>query len=155
MTVASLMTSDPAVCGPRDSLREAARVLFDRDCGIVPVVDPGGALLGVVTDRDLCRAAWRSGRRLEELRVEEWMSTRLTTCGPGDSLGKAESRMRAARVRRLPVVEANGRLLGILSLADLARHLGSGGGTADSAVSETGVAETLGRICAAPASPDP
>jgi len=126
MTVEQLMTKPVWTCTAEDSLCEAARIMWERDCGCVPVVESNssGRVVGIVTDRDVCMAAYLQGRPLESLRVRDAMARVLRTCRPGDSLGEAEGLMRAAHVRRLPVVDDAGHLLGVLSLADLARAAG-------------------------------
>jgi CBS domain-containing protein len=121
--VRDLMTRDVATCGHRDSLALAAQLMWDCDCGIVPVVDESGRVVGVVTDRDICMAGWFKNRPLSELRVEDAASHALYAVAEDDPIEVAEVRMRAHQVRRLPVVDAGGRLLGILSLNDLARRL--------------------------------
>ncbi len=109
-------------CTPEQALVEPARILWEHDCGCVPVVagDGSGRVVGMVTDRDLCMAAFTSGARLGELRVEQAMSGAVCACRPTDSLADAAALMRSAQVRRLPVVDGEGRLRGLLSLADLA-----------------------------------
>jgi CBS domain-containing protein len=122
MRVEELMQKDVRSCGPDDAMNEAARIMWEADCGFVPVVDPATRrVIGVITDRDVCMASYTRGRTLAELRVRDAMSVNVRSCAPGDSLGAAEGAMRAAHVRRLPVCDAGGQLLGVLSLADLAR----------------------------------
>lgn len=121
--VAAWMCEDVGTCSAEATAAEAARVLWDRDCGLVPVLDPDGSgrLVGVATDRDLCMAAYIQGRRLAEIPLREILSTRLHTCSPEEAVDEALARMGRAQVRRLPVVDEQGRLRGLLSLADLAR----------------------------------
>jgi CBS domain-containing protein len=95
--------------------------MWERDCGTVPVLDQEGCVVAMLTDRDLCMAAMTQGRALAEVRVSSAMSRNVWTCRPDDDLPEAEAMMRARKVRRLPVVDAEGKLLGILSLSDLAR----------------------------------
>lgn len=118
MRVRDLMTPDPWTCGPRDSLEAAARLLWDHDVGALPVVDEG-RLVGVLTDRDICMAACTQGRALAELPVGPAMSRELHTARPEDGLGSAMATLRDAQVRRLPVVDEGGALVGMLSLSDL------------------------------------
>jgi CBS domain-containing protein len=95
--------------------------MWERDCGAVPVLDQEGSVVAMLTDRDLCMAAMTQGKALSEIRVSSAMSRSLWACRPDDDLSQAEALMRTRKVRRLPVVDAEGRLLGILSLSDLAR----------------------------------
>jgi len=88
----------------------------------VPVVDQDGVVVAMLTDRDVCMAAFTQGRALGDIRISSAMSKSVWTCRPEDDVKLAEERMRHHRVRRLPVVDAEGRLVGILSLSDLARE---------------------------------
>jgi CBS domain-containing protein len=122
--VASIMTRAVASCSGNDTLHRAAQIMWDRDCGAVPVVDAEGRAVGVVTDRDLCMAAYTRGRPLSAISVSSLLAGKLHTCVPSTSLDEAIARMRFERVRRLVVVDPRDqRLVGMLSLADLARHL--------------------------------
>lgn len=121
MKIADLMTSKVHTCTVNDSLNAAANVMWEHDCGIVPVLDAGGKLVGVVTDRDICMAAFFHGARLAELSVREIMARDLHTLRPQAALHEGLELMREMQVRRLPVVDDQGALVGILSLADVAR----------------------------------
>lgn len=120
MKIADLMTSKVRTCTDRDSLNAAAHVMWEHDCGIVPVLDAAGKLVGLVTDRDICMAAFFHGARLSELPVREVMARDLHTVRPEASLHDALALMRRVQVRRVPVVDDAGALVGIFSLADLA-----------------------------------
>jgi CBS domain-containing protein len=121
MNVKDLMTHAPAVCTTTDHASRAAQIMWDKDCGVVPVIDGTGRLAGVVTDRDLCMAAYTRGVALHDIPVERVMSRKLTTIGPDASLEDALELLAGRAVRRLPVVAADGRLVGILSMADFVR----------------------------------
>ena len=122
--VGSVMTRAVVSCSGNDTLHRAAQIMWDRDCGVVPVVDAEGRAVGVITDRDLCMAAYTRGRPLSAISVSSLLSGKLHTCVPSTSLDEAITRMRFERVRRLLVVDPRDqRLVGMLSLADLARHL--------------------------------
>src|SRR5690606_28351921 len=71
MQVRELMTRDVQVCGPRDDLNRAAQIMWDHDCGVVPVVDSERRPIGMVTDRDVCMAAYTQGKPLSAIRAEE------------------------------------------------------------------------------------
>jgi len=122
MKVKSFMTGDVAVCRPGDTMAVAARIMWERDCGVVPVVDNDGRVAGVVTDRDLCMAALIRDQGLMHMPVHDAMAKDVHCCGPGDDEAKVHAKMREHRVRRLPVVDAEGRLAGMVSLNDLALH---------------------------------
>ena len=122
MKVADLMTRDVRVCTIHDSLNAAARIMWDHDCGCVPVVDGHGRLAGIVTDRDISMAAYTQGLPLEAIAVERVMSPRVISCARGDDLEAAHRMMRTHEIHRLPVADSRGRLLGILSLSDVVNH---------------------------------
>ena len=152
MRVEELMTRHVATCHADSTLADAARIMWEHDCGAVPVVD-GERLVGIVTDRDTLMAAFTRGRRLDEVAVDAAMARDVRTCQPRDHLQSAERVMREAKVHRLPVVDYGGRLVGILALADLARHVHSGLWAA-SGLSAQSVAQTLASISEArPAAP--
>jgi len=108
-------------CQSSQTLADAARLLWEHDVGALPVLDGAGRLTAMITDRDVCMAAYTQGKALRELTVESARSQALFTCHWGDRLSTAERTMRVHQVRRLPVVDDAGRLVGVLSLADLAR----------------------------------
>lgn len=111
-------------CRVTDTLNDAARLMWECDCGAVPVVDDQERLAGIVTDRDLCMAAYTRGEPLRALSVESTMSRSVTSASPDASLESIASLMRQEQVRRVPIVE-NGRLVGIVTLADIARYIES------------------------------
>lgn len=115
------MTSPVFTCRVGDDLNAAAALMWDHDCGAVPVVDDEGRLVGILTDRDACMAAYTRGQRFGEIGVETVMSRQLATCRPDDPLSLAEELMQTHQVRRIPVVDAENRPIGLLSLNDLAR----------------------------------
>jgi CBS domain-containing protein len=120
LLVKSIMTDVPATCSPEDTLNAAAQRMWDLDCGAVPVLEEG-ELSGIITDRDICMAAYTRGLPLTAIRIGEIMAKHVRACAPEDSLERAAALMADAQVRRLPVVDAERRLLGIVSLADIAR----------------------------------
>lgn len=118
--VRSVMTTYARTCSPDDPLAHAAHLMWEFNCGAVPVV-VAERVVGVVTDRDICMATYTQGKPPEALSVQGAMSKDLFTCAPDASVGSALATMAAHRVRRLPVVSPEGGLLGILTLADVAR----------------------------------
>lgn len=149
MSVEQLMTKDVRVCRPEESLNDAAKIMWESDCGCVPVVsgDDERKLVGVITDRDICMAAYTQGKRLEDLPVDRAMAREVLTCSPADAIAAAERMMRKACVRRLPVVDESGHLLGIVSLADIAREAARERETRKKEVTDAEVGETLSAIC--------
>lgn len=118
MKVKDIMTRDPRSCTPDTSVAAAAHLMWDADCGILPVVEDG-RLVGVVTDRDLYIALATRNARPAELTIGEVATRTVTTCAPEDDVHAAMEQMKLARVRRLPVVGFGDTLLGILSLDDI------------------------------------
>jgi CBS domain-containing protein len=119
--IRQLMSTDVRTCRPSDSLNEVAQILWESDCGVVPVVDERGRVLGMVTDRDACMAAYTRGARLTELRAFDAMSAGAARCLPSDDLESALRTMAARQVHRLPVVDEQERVVGVLSLSDAFR----------------------------------
>jgi CBS domain-containing protein len=132
MQVGDVMTKQVQCCSPEDSLAHAARLMWDHDCGCLPVCsggDGGVRTVGMITDRDVCMCALFEHAPLSELRVGQAMTRHVLGCQPGDSLEQAERVMQSGRVRRLPVLNPQGDLLGVVSLADLAREAEREGGS--------------------------
>jgi CBS domain-containing protein len=120
MKVQDVMTRSPLTCFIQDPLHLAAQKLWERDCGCLPVVDSDQRPIAMITDRDICMAAFTTGKPLHELQVGQAMSKEVVTCREGDDVATAGTRMAQANVRRVPVVDARGVLCGVLSLNDLA-----------------------------------
>jgi CBS domain-containing protein len=148
MKVKTIMMTDPACCAPGDALAAAARIMWDRDCGVVPVVDPvSDHLVGVLTDRDICMAGLSTGRSLHDVRVRDIMTPEPASCSPDDHLREVHALMRESQVRRIPVVDEEGALVGIVSLSDLAVEAFGGRGPA-AAKRQRDAGRTLAAICA-------
>jgi CBS domain-containing protein len=121
MRIEEIMTRDVATCLPSDTGAHAAQIMWNRDCGCVPILDEEGRPAGMVTDRDLCMAAYTRGAPLHEVRLDSVMSRGVRACMTTDSLETAERTMAEAQVHRLPVVGERGHVVGIVSLGDIAR----------------------------------
>lgn len=130
-------------CQPTESLNAAARLMWELDCGAVPVVNEAGKLVGMVTDRDLCMAVYTRGQPLSAFSVDSVMAVNVAAASPDDSLETLMRLMRQRRVRRVPIVD-DGRLVGIVTLADIAQHLEVEGG--QSALLALELARTLSAI---------
>jgi CBS domain-containing protein len=122
MNIGTLMTRDPGTCGPDDTLNTAAQIMWEKDCGCVPIVDAERRPVAMITDRDICMAAYTQGRPLWSIPVSSAASRGVLVVHDSDAVEVAESLMQTHRIRRLPVVDAEGRVIGILSMNDLARH---------------------------------
>jgi CBS domain-containing protein len=121
MLVKKIMSETPATCHVDTTCSEAAKLMWDRDCGVIPVVDDQGKIMGMITDRDICMACYLQGKLTHQIQVREVMSKQVHSCKPEDTLEEAEAIMQQNQVRRLPVVDSKGQLVGLLSLNDIAR----------------------------------
>jgi CBS domain-containing protein len=122
MEIIEIMVSQVFTCRPSDSLAAAAGLMWDHDVGCAPVVDDDERIVGMITDRDICMAAYTRGLPLSQIEVASAMSSSVLACSSRQTLVEAENIMRLGRVRRTPVIDDAGRLVGIISLNDLARE---------------------------------
>ena len=124
MTVATVMTSCPACCTPNSSLTEVARLMVDNDCGEIPVVEDmkSRKLAGVVTDRDIATRVVAAGRNTAEACALDCMSSPAISVSPETTLKECCEVMETHQIRRVPVVDAEGGVVGIVSLADVVRN---------------------------------
>jgi CBS domain-containing protein len=120
--VIDVMTTNVRTCFMSDNLATAAQLMWDHDCGCVPVFNKQARVVGMITDRDICMAAFFQGVPISGIKVSAVMSRQLFDCTSDDDLSAAETIMREKKVRRLPVLNQEGRLVGLLSLSDIARH---------------------------------
>lgn len=148
MKVREIMTPLPKACGPETDLAAAAMMMWDGDCGILPIVSEDHKLKGVITDRDICIALGSRHRRAEEMTVQEVSHGALFSCRPEDDVHKALETMGQHQIRRLPVVGLEGNLMGMLSINDLALAVGKSekGRKADDLTGEE-VLKTFQDIC--------
>lgn len=120
MKVQEVMNNQVHSCRPDTNLAAAGAVMWDYDCGTLPVVDDAEHVVGVITDRDIAIAAATKGRPAGEIPVRDVISGTVYSCEEHDDIHAALKIMRHAKVRRLPVVNVAGRLQGILCLNDIA-----------------------------------
>ena len=120
-----VMTKDPTCCLVSDGIARAAEIMKNEDVGSVPVVedDVTRRLVGIVTDRDIVLKIIAENRDRDAATVGEIMSTSLVTCRPDDHYQTAMDRMSQHQVRRIPVVDGKGRIVGIISQADIATRV--------------------------------
>ncbi|MGO9265486.1 MAG: CBS domain-containing protein [Candidatus Binataceae bacterium] len=150
MKVEQLMTRDVKVCGDLDTLNRAAELMWESDCGCIPIISVNGdsSVIGVVTDRDIAMAAYTQGKQLWAIPVTEAMAQKVIACHANDGVSQAETLMRDNQVRRLPVLDENEHLVGILSLNDVAREAQRQASTGKRAeVTKDAVAQTLATVC--------
>ena len=119
--IRDVMTSNPCTIDADRSVAYAAKMMLEEDVGLAPIVE-GGKLIGMLTDRDIATRVAADGRDPDQVKVRDVASTQLFTIGPRQDLDEALRMMAKHQVRRLPVVEADGRLVGVVAQADIARE---------------------------------
>ncbi len=122
MKVQDVMMGTPATCNSGTNLGAAIEILWNRNCGILPVVNAENQVVGIVTDRDLCIALGTRNRLPGEITVAEVVSGKVFSCKPADDIQTALATMAQEQVRRLPVINVEGKLEGILSMDDVTLH---------------------------------
>ena len=142
MRVRDIMTQPATTCAPETTIAIAGHLMEDAGCGVLPVVDLRRRLLGVVTDRDLLLALANTDRNAAQVTVREAMQQDVSTCASDDELRFALETMRRHAVRRLPVVDRESHVIGVLSIDDIVRW-----GVVPDGVRAAYVIEALEQIC--------
>jgi CBS domain-containing protein len=126
MFVEHVMSEDPVCVTPEMSLQQAARLMVEHDCGALPVIQPDGSgqPLGIITDRDITCRTVAVGKNPLEMRVSDAMTTPAVTVPRDASVDECREQMEEGQVRRMLVVDEQGRICGIVAQADIARHTG-------------------------------
>jgi CBS domain-containing protein len=119
--IRDVMTSNPCTIDAEKSVAYAAKMMREEDVGLAPIVE-GEKLIGMLTDRDIAIRVVAEGRNPDQVKVRDVASTRLVTVDPQQDLDEALRMMAKHQVRRLPVVEEDGRLVGVVAQADIARE---------------------------------
>lgn len=145
MKVSEIMSINTKTVNVSDSLHQAAELMWQNDCGALPVLDESGAVMGMVTDRDIAMACFTKGKTLDNIRVEECMSRHTYACNENEDIQVAESIMKNHQVRRLPVINNDSKLTGIVAVNDLALACKKDSG-AD--INATELVDMLAGICA-------
>jgi CBS domain-containing protein len=143
--VGAIMTHRVKSCVADDTLSRVAQIMWDERCGVVPVVDDVDRPVAMVTDRDVAMAAYIQGQPLDAIAVRSAMSKSLFSVHVAQSIWSAEGIMRRQGVRRLPVVDDQRRLVGVVSIDDIARHVSQCTSTAD-ALSPQAFAATVAAL---------
>jgi CBS domain-containing protein len=120
-----VMTREPVCCEPGDPVTRAADLMRHHDVGSLPVVDSANSkkLIGIVTDRDLVIKVVAGSQPVDRATVRDAMTPNPASCGEGEDLERAVTLMAGRQVRRMPVVDSEGRLIGIIAQADVATRL--------------------------------
>lgn len=144
MKVQTCMNPDARSIQVEESLQNAARIMWESDCGALPVLNAANQVIGMLTDRDIAMAGFIQGLPLQDIRIKDVMSKSLISVGPDQDLTQAEHLMQTNQLRRLPVVNNKKHLVGFLSLNDIATAY-----KRDSVqqVKANEVADTLASIC--------
>jgi len=122
MKVREVMSQDPICCVPADKAQNVAKIMRERNVGSLPVVadQQSRKLIGMITDRDLCCSVIAEGLDARNTPIDKFISLDVVTCRDGENVEKCERAMQEHQLRRIPVVDAEGTCIGIVSQADLA-----------------------------------
>ena len=148
MNVQEIVTRDVQSCGPDTNLASAAKLMWDTDCGVLPVLNGEGQVLGMITDRDICMACATKNRAPSELTVGDTLSGKTYRCKMSDDVHTVMDIMKREQVRRLPVVDEKSVLQGLISMNDLILLVGETKAGTAPAISSEDVARTLKGISA-------
>ena len=144
MKVKDLMTTPVRTCRTTALLGDAARIMLDAGCGCVPVVDWRGRLAGMLTDRDVCLAVAQRHQSPWEIPVRDVMSPNIVSVPIDEHVNAALVAMKEHQVRRVPVVDEDGHVKGLISIDDAIRRTGIGPGR----LHAEAIADVLRHICA-------
>ena len=148
MKVQDIMTSDVQCCGPDTNLAAAAKMMWDSDCGALPVLNVEGQVMGMITDRDICMAAATKNKPTSDITVWETARGTAYTCRLSDDVRTALDIMKREKIRRLPVVDEDGVLQGIIAMNDFVLLAGEAKGGKAPALSYEDVVRTMKAISA-------
>lgn len=146
MKVQDIMTSDVQCCGPDTNLAAAAKMMWDSDCGALPVLNVQGQVMSMITDRDICMAAATKNKPASDITVWETVSGKAYTCHLSDDVHTALDIMKREKIRRLPVVDDDGMLQGIVAMNDFVLLAGEAKGGKAPAISYEDVVRTMKAI---------
>ena len=146
MKVKEIMTPDAKAIWLTESLADAAQLMWENDCGVLPIIKDGRKVIGMITDRDICMAAAMRNANPSSVSVEEVMTGLVYSLSPEDEIDQALKAMQEHKIRRLPVVNAEGELEGILSMNDVVLNAKA---TGDS-IAYDDVVKTYQAICQRP-----
>ena len=143
MKIRDVMASDVETCRPDTDLATVVRMMWDRDCGFIPVVDTAGALRGVVTDRDICIASATRRVLPEYMTAHQAMTHPVHACLPDDDIAEALAAMKQYKIRRMPVIDSDCLVKGVISMNDIVMASEQGLGP-----DAKEIVSTLAAICA-------
>ena len=146
MTVRELMTKTAVFCRPETNLAAAGALMWENNCGALPVVDDGQKVTGILTDRDICIALATRDRPSSQLTAGEVATGQAVVCKPEDEIHTAIAMMHNQKVRRLPVIDDQGGLEGIVSMDDIVLQAKKSNGKLTPGISYDDVVEALQAI---------
>lgn len=150
MKVKEVMTPNAKAIWLTESLADAAQMMWENDCGVLPIIKDGRKVVGVITDRDICMAVAMRDWNPSSVCLEEVMSGQVYSVNTEDDIDQALQAMQEHKIRRLPVVNAEGELEGILSMNDVVLHANSAGDSASDSIANEDVIKTFQAICQHP-----
>lgn len=150
MKVKDVMTPNAKAIWLTESLADAARLMWENDCGVLPVIKDGQKVVGLITDRDICMAAAMRDRNPSGISIEEVMTGQVFSIEPEDEIDQALRVMQEHQIRRLPVIDPQGELQGILSMNDIVLNAGTPDCPAGDSIDYTNVVRTYQAICQRP-----
>jgi CBS domain-containing protein len=119
MKVQDVMTKDVIFCAPQDNLADAANLLIQRDCGVLPIVDEAKKVVGIVTDRDICIAAASRNVKPSDINAADFTDKKVVSCKANEKIEDVLKKMKRYQIKRLPVTSQDDTLVGIISVADI------------------------------------
>jgi CBS domain-containing protein len=149
MKVKELMTPDAKAIWLTESLADAARLMWENDCGVLPIIKDGRKVIGLITDRDVCMASAMRDTNPSAISVEEVMTGQVYAVNPEENIDHALQLMQQHKIRRLPVIDPEGELQGVLSMNDIVLHARPNAAAEDS-IDYGDVVKTYQAICQHP-----
>ena len=150
MKVKEVMTPDAKAIWLTESLMDAAKLMWENDCGVLPVIKDGRKVIGIITDRDICMAVAMRDTNPSGVSVEEVMSGQVYAVNPEDSVTEAMQTMQDHKIRRLAVLDPEGELAGMLSMNDIVLHATKSKDAPEGAIKFVDVVKTYQSICEHP-----
>jgi CBS domain-containing protein len=147
MNVSKIMSQNVQSCRQEDNLETAAGIMWNHDLGCLPVLNAANEIVGMITDRDICMACYTQGLPPRNIRVSSVMSQAVFSCRPDETVSDVAEKLSSHQVRRLPVLESDGKLVGMVSLHDLAREAERQIGSKKQEISTADIVITLAAIC--------
>ena len=133
------MCNEVFSCSPSTIVYDVARIMQNNHIGCVLVCDNENYMIGVITDRDIVLRCIASNKNVKETPISEVMTTNVWTCKPEDEITNAQGKMRNEKIRRLPVIDNEGKVIGMLTFGDLAKN--------DIEIGQEEISETINSIC--------